>query len=195
MYVSTPPLNGAKYLPMCRTLKGQVAGVGKPAFYPPPAPRYTALPRTWRAPAAGRLAGAAEALLQGAEAVLEPALPELLETAVYGLPEINRDNIRDARLVANPGCYPTATILGFLPLVEQGLVDASTLVADCKSGVSGAGRGASVPALMAECGESFKAYGVPGMRECKTILRDAGFARVDVHPLTFGIATIHLATR
>lgn len=97
------------------------------------------------------------------------ACPHLLEDAVYGLPEIHRDQIRGARLVANPGCYPTATTLGFLPLVEQGLVDAENLIADCKSGVSGAGRGGKVANLMGEVGESFKAYAVPGHRHLPEI--------------------------
>ncbi|MEA3275403.1 MAG: N-acetyl-gamma-glutamyl-phosphate reductase [Pseudomonadota bacterium] len=92
------------------------------------------------------------------------ACPDLLAEAVYGLPEINRSAIREARLVANPGCYPTAVTLGFLPLLEQGLVDPRWLVADAKSGVSGAGRKANVGLLMAEVGESFKAYSVSGHR-------------------------------
>ncbi|WP_428610330.1 N-acetyl-gamma-glutamyl-phosphate reductase [Sedimenticola sp.] len=95
--------------------------------------------------------------------------PELVAEAVYGLPEMNRDAIRSASLVANPGCYPTATTLGFLPLIEAGLVNLSGLIADCKSGVSGAGRGASVGMLMGEVGESFKAYGVPGHRHMPEI--------------------------
>lgn len=94
---------------------------------------------------------------------------EVLAEAVYGLPELNRERIRGARLVANPGCYPTASTLGFLPLVEQGLVDLSSLVADCKSGVSGAGRGANSAMLMGEVGESFKAYGVAGHRHLPEI--------------------------
>ncbi len=92
------------------------------------------------------------------------ACPELLEVAVYGLPELHREKIRKARLIACPGCYPTAVQLGFLPLLEGGLVDGSDLVADCKSGVSGAGRKAQLATLMAETGESFKAYSVPGHR-------------------------------
>lgn len=92
------------------------------------------------------------------------ACPELLAEAVYGLPEVNREAIRAARLVANPGCYPTAVQLGFLPLLEQGLVDPATLIADTKSGVSGAGRKAAVGALLAEAGENMKAYGVAGHR-------------------------------
>ncbi len=88
----------------------------------------------------------------------------LLKDAVYGLPELNREAIRSAQLIANPGCYPTAVTLGMLPLLAQGLVETDGLIADCKSGVSGGGRGASVPMLMGEAGESFKAYGVAGHR-------------------------------
>ncbi len=92
------------------------------------------------------------------------ACPDLLDEAVYGLPELNRTAIREARLVANPGCYPTAVSLGFLPLLKQGLIDADFLIADAKSGVSGAGRSANVGMLMGEAGESFKAYAIPGHR-------------------------------
>ena len=92
------------------------------------------------------------------------ACPELLAEAVYGLPEINREAIRNARLVANPGCYPTAVQLGFLPLLEAGVIDPQSLIADAKSGVSGAGRKAEVGILLAEAGDNFKAYGVPGHR-------------------------------
>jgi N-acetyl-gamma-glutamyl-phosphate reductase len=95
---------------------------------------------------------------------MQHACPELLDEAVYGLPEINRENIRAARLVANPGCYPTAVTLGWLPLVKAGLVDTSDLIADAKSGVSGAGRGANVGTLLTEAGDSFKAYAVAGHR-------------------------------
>ena len=112
------------------------------------------------------------------------ACPDLLEEAVYGLPEINRESIRSARLVANPGCYPTATILGFLPLLEAGVVAPSGLVADCKSGVSGAGRGARVDVLMGECGESFKAYAVAGHRHWPEIHQVLGWRGGDVG-LTF----------
>lgn len=97
------------------------------------------------------------------------ACAEVLESAVYGLPEVNRDRIRSARLVANPGCYPTAVQLGFIPLIEAGVIDRSTLIADAKSGVSGAGRKAEVHALFAEAGDNFKAYGVPGHRHLPEI--------------------------
>lgn len=97
------------------------------------------------------------------------ACPELLADAVYGLPEVNRDAIRGARLVANPGCYATAVQLALLPLVEAAAADLEHLIADCKSGVSGAGRGASVANLLTEAGDSCKAYGVPGHRHLPEI--------------------------
>jgi N-acetyl-gamma-glutamyl-phosphate reductase len=97
------------------------------------------------------------------------ACASLLEEAVYGLPEVNRESIAKARLVANPGCYPTSVQLGFIPLLEQGLIDSGTLIADAKSGVSGAGRKASVAHLMCEASESFKAYAVPGHRHLPEI--------------------------
>ena len=97
------------------------------------------------------------------------ACPELLSEAVYGLPETNREAIREARLVACPGCYPTAVQLGFLPLLEAGVVEPGSLIADAKSGVSGAGRKASVGTLLAECSESMKAYAVSGHRHLPEI--------------------------
>ncbi len=90
--------------------------------------------------------------------------PELLQEAQYGLPEINRTNLRNAKLIACPGCYPTAVQLGFLPLMESALIDPIHLFADVKSGVSGAGRKAQITSLMAESGESIKAYSVSGHR-------------------------------
>ncbi len=95
---------------------------------------------------------------------MEHACPDRLETAVYGLPELNREAIRTASLVANPGCYPTATILGLAPLLKANAIDPARIIADGKSGVSGAGRGANVATLAAECSESFKAYGASGHR-------------------------------
>ena len=100
---------------------------------------------------------------------VEHACAELLDEAVYGMPELNRDAIRNARLVANPGCYPTAVTLGFLPLIEQGLLDDQHLIADAKSGVSGAGRGAKVASLLCEASENFKPYGVEGHRHLPEI--------------------------
>ena len=90
--------------------------------------------------------------------------PELVAEAVYALPEVNRDEIGKARVIANPGCYPTAVQLGFLPLIEAGCVDAGHLIADAKSGVSGAGRKAELHILHAEAADNFKAYGVTGHR-------------------------------
>ncbi|TCV84664.1 N-acetyl-gamma-glutamyl-phosphate reductase [Sulfurirhabdus autotrophica] len=100
---------------------------------------------------------------------MEHACPDLIEEAVYGLPEMNREKVKTARLVANPGCYPTAAQLGFLPLIEAGVVDVEHLIADCKSGVSGAGRKAEVHALFAEASDNFKAYGVAGHRHLPEI--------------------------
>lgn len=101
--------------------------------------------------------------------------PELLPEAVYGLPEVNRESIKTARLVACPGCYPTAIQLGFLPLLENNLVDAEHLIASAASGVTGAGRQAKVDQLFAEVSDSFKAYAVDGHRhlpELEQGLRD-----------------------
>ena len=100
---------------------------------------------------------------------LPHACPGLLEEAVYGLTEVNRDAIREARLVANPGCYPTAVQLGFLPLIEQRVIDLDHLVADAKSGVSGAGRKAATGTLLCEASENFKAYAVAGHRHLPEI--------------------------
>ncbi len=113
------------------------------------------------------------------------ACPELVEEAVYGLPEANRNAIKGARIVANPGCYPTATQLGFLPLIEAGAVDDQHLVADTKSGVSGAGRKAETHILFAEASDNFKAYGVAGHRHLPEVRQ--GLARAAGHEvgLTF----------
>ncbi len=100
---------------------------------------------------------------------MKHACPDLIAEAVYGLPEINRSQITKANLIACPGCYPTAVQLGFLPLIEQGLVGVDYLIADVKSGVSGAGRKAQVPSLMSEAGESFKAYASAGHRHLPEI--------------------------
>lgn len=95
--------------------------------------------------------------------------PQLVAEAVYGLPEINREQIRSARLVANPGCYPTAVQLGFLPLLKADLVDTAHLIADAKSGVSGAGRKMETPLMLAEAADNFKAYGAAGHRHLPEI--------------------------
>lgn len=109
------------------------------------------------------------------------ACPERIEQAVYGLPELNRDAIAGADLVACPGCYPTAVILGFMPLLAAGLVDANHLIADAKTGVSGAGKSLKPGFLFAEMQESFKAYAVAGHRhlpEIRQILGDMAGADV-----------------
>ncbi len=116
---------------------------------------------------------------------LEHACPDLIAEAVYGLPEVNREAIKKARLIANPGCYPTAAQLGFLPLIENGLVDATHLVADCKSGVSGAGRKAETHILFAEAADNFKAYAVPGHRHLPEIRQGLSFAAGHQVGLTF----------
>lgn len=94
---------------------------------------------------------------------------ELLQKSVYGLPEVRRDVIKEAKLIANPGCYPTSIILGMAPLLRKGIVDLNTIVADSKSGVSGAGRGAKVDTLYCEVNNGFKAYGVATHRHTPEI--------------------------
>ncbi len=89
---------------------------------------------------------------------------DVLKEAVYGLPELNRDAIKAARVIGNPGCYPTTMQLGFAPLLKAGVIDAGNLIADCKSGVSGAGRKAEIGILFSEASDTFKAYGVSGHR-------------------------------
>jgi N-acetyl-gamma-glutamyl-phosphate reductase len=116
---------------------------------------------------------------------LPHACPELLEEAVYGIPEINREAIRKARIVGNPGCYPTAVQLGFLPLVESGLVDIRHLIADCKSGVSGAGRKAELSLAFAEASDNFAAYGVAGHRHLPEIIQGLNRASREPVRLTF----------
>ncbi len=97
------------------------------------------------------------------------ACPALVEEAVYGLPELNREAIRGARLVANPGCYPTAVILALIPLLVNNLIDPKSIIADCKSGTSGAGRNANVGTAFCEVTESVKAYAVSGHRHLPEI--------------------------
>lgn len=113
------------------------------------------------------------------------ACPDLVAEAVYGLPEVNRAQIKQARLVANPGCYPTAVQLGFIPLLEAGVIEEGSLIADSKSGVSGAGRKAEVHSLFSEASDNFKAYGVAGHRHLPEIKQ--GLANVSGQPvgLTF----------
>lgn len=111
--------------------------------------------------------------------------PELIAQAVYGLPEVNRDKIRDARLIAVPGCYPTAVQLGFLPLLENALIDPTRLIADAKSGVSGAGRKAAVGTMLCESSESMNAYGVAGHRHLPEIAQGLRAAAGQDVGLTF----------
>ncbi|WBS03830.1 N-acetyl-gamma-glutamyl-phosphate reductase [Pseudoduganella sp. SL102] len=95
---------------------------------------------------------------------IDHTAPELLEQAVYGLVELNREEIKGANLIANPGCYPNTMQIGFAPLLKAGVIDAGNLIADCKSGVSGAGRKAEIGILFSESSDNFKAYGVAGHR-------------------------------
>ncbi len=117
------------------------------------------------------------------------ACPELLSKAVYGLPELHREKIKNAQLVANPGCYPTAVILGYVPLLEEGIEKNCQLIADAKSGVSGAGRAAAVPTLFSEAGENFKAYNVNAHRHWPEIKQE--LESVVSHDLKF-VFTPHL---
>ncbi len=106
------------------------------------------------------------------------ASPGYLHEAVYGLPEVNRAEIANARLVANPGCYPTAIQLGFLPLLENDLVETHSLIADAKSGISGAGRKTTLTTQFCEAGESFSAYAAAGHRHLPEIKQGlAGFTQ------------------
>jgi len=116
---------------------------------------------------------------------MEHACPEILNDAVYGLPELNRKQITGASLVANPGCYPTAVSLGFMPLLRAGVIDAQYLIADAKSGVSGAGRGAKVGSLLCEVSESFKPYGVDGHRHLPEIRQTLAQVAGEPVELTF----------
>ena len=121
---------------------------------------------------------------------MKHAAPELVAQAVYGLCEVNRATIRGARLVANPGCYPTAVQLGFLPLVQAGAVDLDHLIADAKSGVSGAGRKSEQHLLYAEASDNFAAYGVMGHRHWPEIRQ--GLAQIAGRDIGL-IFTPHLA--
>ncbi len=116
---------------------------------------------------------------------MKHACPHLLSEAVYGLPEINRKQVKKARLIANPGCYPTAVQLGFLPLIESEAVDINYLIADVKSGVSGAGRKAEVHTLLAEASDNFKAYGVAGHRHLPEIRQGLSIVAKKTVGLTF----------
>ncbi len=99
---------------------------------------------------------------------------DILKEAVYGMPEIYREEIKKARIVANPGCYPTSSILSLLPLMKENLIDPDTLIIDAKSGVTGAGRSVNVPTHFTECNESFKAYGIASHRHTPEIEEQLG---------------------
>ncbi len=116
--------------------------------------------------------------------------PQFLREAIYGLCEINREDVKRARLVANPGCYTTCSILTLYPAVKEGLIDVNTIIIDAKSGVSGAGRGAKVDNLYCEVNESMKAYGVTSHRHTPEIEEQLGYAAGEPFCLTF---TPHLA--
>jgi N-acetyl-gamma-glutamyl-phosphate reductase len=116
---------------------------------------------------------------------MEHTCPDLIVEAVYGLPEVNREAIKKAQLIACPGCYPTAVQLGFLPLIENKLIDVKHLIADVKSGVSGAGRKAELATLMSETGESFKAYAVNGHRHLPEITQGLAYVAGEDVGLTF----------
>ena len=107
---------------------------------------------------------------------IKHASPEFIQEAVYGLCEINREDVKKARLIANPGCYPTCSILSIYPLAKAGLIDMDTLIIDAKSGTSGAGRGAKVQNLYCEVNESIKAYGVASHRHTPEIEEQLGYA-------------------
>ncbi len=116
---------------------------------------------------------------------IEHKAPQFIGEAVYGLCEINREDIRKARLVANPGCYTTCSILTAWPLAKEGLIDMSTLIIDAKSGTSGAGRGAKLPNLFCEVNENIKAYGVAGHRHTPEIEEQLGYAAGEPVVLSF----------
>ena len=107
---------------------------------------------------------------------IEHKSPQFIEEAVYGLCEINRDKVKGARLIANPGCYTTCSILTAYTLVKEGLIDPDTLIIDAKSGTSGAGRGAKLPNLFCEVNENMKAYGVTNHRHTPEIEEQLGYA-------------------
>ena len=125
---------------------------------------------------------------------IEHKSPQFIDEAVYGLCEINRDKIKDARLIANPGCYTTCSILSMYPLVKEGIIDKNSIIIDAKSGTSGAGRGAKVPNLFCEVNENMKAYGVLTHRHTPEIEEQLSYAsgstKVDDVKIIF---TPHLA--
>ena len=107
---------------------------------------------------------------------LTHGLPEYIKEAVYGLPEVNRDKIKNARIIANPGCFPTCSFLSTYPLVKEGVIDPNTIIIDAKSGTSGAGRSAKVDSLFCEVNENIKAYGVASHRHTPEIEEQLSYA-------------------
>ena len=116
---------------------------------------------------------------------IEHKSPQFIEEAVYGLCEVNRDKVKGARLIANPGCYTTCSILTAYPLAKEGIIDMKTLIVDAKSGTSGAGRGAKVPNLFCEVNENMKAYGVATHRHTPEIEEQLGYAAGEEIVLNF----------
>ena len=116
---------------------------------------------------------------------IEHKSPQFLQEAVYGLCEINREQVKQARLVANPGCYTTCSILTAYPLVKEGLIEPNTLIVDAKSGTSGAGRGTKLPNLFCEVNESIKAYGVASHRHTPEIEEQLGYAAGESVTISF----------
>lgn len=111
--------------------------------------------------------------------------PQFLGEAVYGLPEINREKIKNARLIANPGCYPTCSFLTLYPMVKEGLIDTKTIIIDAKSGTSGAGRSAKIPSLYCEVNESMKPYGVASHRHTPEIEEQLSYAAGEPVTISF----------
>lgn len=116
---------------------------------------------------------------------IEHKSPQFIEEAVYGLCEVNREKVKKARLVANPGCYTTCSILTAYPLIKEGLIEPDTLIVDAKSGTSGAGRGAKVPNLFCEVNENMKAYGVATHRHTPEIEEQLGYAAEEEVVISF----------
>ncbi|MFI3201570.1 MAG: N-acetyl-gamma-glutamyl-phosphate reductase [Eubacteriales bacterium] len=116
---------------------------------------------------------------------MKHASPEFIEEAVYGLCELNREQVKKARLVANPGCYPTCSTLAIYPLLKEGLINKDSIVIDAKSGTSGAGRGAKLPNLYCEVNENIKAYGVATHRHTPEIEEQLGYIAKDIVMINF----------
>lgn len=116
---------------------------------------------------------------------IKHASPQFIEEAVYGLPEVNREKVKHARLIANPGCYPTCSFLSIYPMAKEGLIDVNTIIIDAKSGTSGAGRSAKTANLYCEVNESMKAYGVASHRHTPEIEEQIGYAAGEKPVISF----------